>query len=127
MPEKHSLARILSSAGRIKILTVLSNVGELHLTEIAKQTDQSYSSTQRHLEDLSDAAIVEEHDKQTDQSYSSTQRHLEDLSDAAIVEEHDYGRVRMFKLNLENPRARILRQLILEWDTSPTRQIQEHA
>ena len=100
MPEKHSLARILSSAGRIKILTVLSNVGELHLTEIAKQTDQSYSSTQRHLEDL---------------------------SDAAIVEEHDYGRVRMFKLNLENPRVRILKQLILEWDTSPTRQIQEHA
>ena len=72
MPEKQSLARVLSSTGRIKILTVLSHVGELHLTEIAKQTDQSYSSTQRHLEDL---------------------------SNAAIVEEHDYGRVRMFKLN----------------------------
>lgn len=95
MPEKHSLARVLSSTGRIKILTVLSHIGELHLTEIAKQTDQSYSSTQRHLEDL---------------------------SDAAIVEEHDYGRVRMFKLNLENPRAKILRQLILEWDNSPVRQ-----
>jgi DNA-binding transcriptional ArsR family regulator len=100
LPEKHSLARILSGAGRIKILTVLSHVGELHLTEIAKQTDQSYSSTQRHLEDL---------------------------SDAAIVEEHDYGRVRMFKLNLENPRARILRQLILEWDNPIPQQIQEHA
>ena len=101
MPEKHSLARVLSSAGRIKILTVLSNVGELHLTEIAKQTDQSYSSTQRHLQDL---------------------------SDAAIVQEHDYGRVRMFKLNLDNPRAKILRQLILEWDNNPIpQQIQEHA
>jgi len=99
--EKHSLARVLSSTGRIKILTVLSHVGELHLTEIAKQTDQSYSSAERHLEDL---------------------------SDAAIVEEHDYGRVRMFKLNLENPRARTLRQLILEWDNGPMpQQVQEHA
>jgi len=101
LPEKHSLARVLSSTGRIKILTVLSHVGELHLTEIAKQTDQSYSSTERHLEDL---------------------------SDATIVEEHDYGRVRMFKLKLDNPRAKILKQLILEWDNSPiTQQVQEHA
>ena len=83
------MARVLSSSGRIKILTVLSNVGELHLSEIARKTDQSYSATDRHLEEL---------------------------SEASIVEEHDYGRVRMFKLNLENPRAKILRQLILEWD-----------
>jgi DNA-binding transcriptional ArsR family regulator len=83
---------VLSSSGRIKILTVLSNVGELHLSEIARKTDQSYSSTDRHLEEL---------------------------SQASIVEEHDYGRVRMFRLNLENPRAKILRQLILEWDNNP--------
>lgn len=89
MPTQPSLARVLSSSGRIKILTVLSNVGELHLSEIARKTDQSYSATDRHLEEL---------------------------SEASIVEEHDYGRVRMFKLNLENPRAKILRQLILEWD-----------
>ena len=93
MPEKPSLANALSSSGRIKILTVLSNVGELHLSEIARKTDQSYSATDRHLQEL---------------------------SEASIVEEHDYGRVRMFRLNLENPRAKILRQLILEWDNSTT-------
>ncbi|TMI51484.1 winged helix-turn-helix transcriptional regulator [Candidatus Bathyarchaeota archaeon] len=93
MPEKPSLANVLSSSGRIKILTVLSNVGELHLSEIARKTDQSYSATDRHLQEL---------------------------SEASIVEEHDYGRVRMFRLNLENPRAKILRQLILEWDNSTT-------
>lgn len=92
MPPRPSLARVLSSSGRIKILTVLSNVGELHLSEIARKTDQSYSATDRHLEEL---------------------------SEASIVEEHDYGRVRMFRLNLENPRAKILRQLILEWDSNP--------
>jgi len=91
LPEKPSLANVLSSSGRIKILTVLSNVGELHLSEIARKTDQSYSATDRHLQEL---------------------------SEASIVEEHDYGRVRMFRLNLENPRAKILRQLILEWDNS---------
>jgi DNA-binding transcriptional ArsR family regulator len=82
----------LSSSGRTKILTVLSNVGELHLSEIARKTDQSYSATDRHLEEL---------------------------SEASIVEEHDYGRVRMFRLNLDNPRTKILRQLILEWDNNP--------
>ncbi len=96
MPEKPSLANVLSSSGRIKILTVLSNVGELHLSEIARKTDQSYSATDRHLQEL---------------------------SEASIVEEHDYGRVRMFRLNLENPRAKILRQLILEWDNSTTPKI----
>lgn len=101
MPARPSLARVLSSSGRIKILTLLSNVGELHLSEIARKTDQSYSATDRHLEDL---------------------------AEASIVEEHDYGRVRMFRLNLENPRAKILRQLILEWDTgSPPRHVEQQA
>lgn len=101
MPERLSLDRVLSSSGRIKILTVLSNVAELHLTEIARKTDQSYAATDRHLQQL---------------------------SDASIVEEHDYGRVRMFRLNLQNPRAKILKQLIIEWDNNPvTRQIDEQA
>lgn len=97
MTSKHTLARVLSSSGRIKILTLLSSVGELHLSEIAKRTDQNYTSADRHLSEL---------------------------SDALIVEEHDYGRVRMFKLNLENPRARILRQLILEWDAGPAQSVE---
>jgi DNA-binding transcriptional ArsR family regulator len=101
LQQRASLARVLSSSGRIKILTVLSNVGEAHLSEIAKKTDQSYSSTDRHLQQL---------------------------SEASIVEEHDYGRVRMFKLNLANPRTKILRQLILEWDNSQApRQDEEQA
>lgn len=98
LQQRNSLARILSSSGRIKILTVLSNVGEAHLSEIARKTDQSYSATDRHLQDL---------------------------TEASIVEEHDYGRIRMFRLNLENHRAKILRQLILEWDDSALLQIGE--
>jgi DNA-binding transcriptional ArsR family regulator len=83
------LDRILSSSGRIRILTLLSEVGELHLTEIAKRTEQSYSATERHLDDL---------------------------SKAEIVEERDYGRVRVFRLNQANNRARLLHELILKWN-----------
>jgi DNA-binding transcriptional ArsR family regulator len=85
------LYRILSSSGRIRILTLLSEVEELHLTEIAKRTEQSYSATERHLDDL---------------------------SEAGIVQERDYGRVRMFKLNQANDRAKLLQELILKWNHS---------
>ncbi len=83
------LDEILTSSGRIRILTLLSQVEELHLTEIAKRTEQSYSSTERHLQDL---------------------------TRASVVEEHDYGRVRIFKLKLGNPKVKMLRELILAWD-----------
>lgn len=84
-----SLERVLSSSGRIRILTLLSQVEELHLTEIAKRTEQSYSSTERHLDDL---------------------------SALGIVEERDYGRVRVFRLNRANNWARLVQEMILKWN-----------
>ncbi len=83
------LDKVLSSGGRIRILGLLSQVEELHLTEIAKRTEQSYSATQRHLKDL---------------------------AKASLVEERDYGRVRIFRLKLDDPRARMLKELILKWN-----------
>src|SRR5213594_3433957 len=83
------LDKILSRSGRIRILTLLSKVEQLHLTEIAKRTDQSYSAAERHLDDL---------------------------SQAGIAEERDYGRVRVFKLNLANDRAKLLQELIVKWN-----------
>ncbi len=84
-----SLEEILSSTGRIRVLTLLCKVEELHLTEIAKRTNQSYSATDRHLRAL---------------------------EDAGVVEERDYGRVRIFRLRLDNPKVRSLRSLVLNWD-----------
>jgi DNA-binding transcriptional ArsR family regulator len=83
------LDKILSSSGRIRILALLSEVEQLHLTEIAKRTVQSYSATERHLDDL---------------------------RLAGIVEERDYGRVRVFKLNPSNDHAKLLQELILKWN-----------
>lgn len=84
-----SLEEALSSSGRIRILSLLSRVEELHLTEISKRTDQSYTATERHLRAL---------------------------QEAELVEEKDYGRVRIFRLRLENPRANMLRDLVLQWN-----------
>jgi len=83
------LERVLSSSGRIRILTVLSRVEELYLSEIAKRTEQSYSAAERHLDEL---------------------------SKAEIVEERDYGRVRVFRLNRANEQARLIEELILKWN-----------
>jgi len=90
------LERVLSSIGRVRILTLLSEVEELHLTEIAKRTEQSYSSTERHLDEL---------------------------SDAGIVEERDYGRVRVFKLSQGDSHAKLLQELILKWNHNPESQV----
>src|SRR3989441_11043503 len=83
------LDKILSSSGRIRILSLLSEVEQLHLTEIAKRTDQSYSAAERHLDDLSEAGIVGGRDE---------------------------GRGRGFNFNLANDRAKHFRELILEWN-----------
>ena len=87
--QEYGLDKILTSSGRIRIISLLSQVEELHLTEIAKRTDQSYTSTERHLTDL---------------------------AKASIVEERDYGRVRIFQLKLDNPKVKMLKDLVLAWN-----------
>ncbi len=84
------LDKVLSSSGRVRILGLLAEVEGMHLSEIAKRTEQSYSATERHLRDL---------------------------AGAGMVEEKDYGRVRIFRLKDDNPRARMLRGFILQWSS----------
>ena len=83
------LEHILSSTGRIRILQHLAHIGEANLTEIARQTGQSYTPTARHLDQL---------------------------VEAGVVQEKNYGRVRIFRLRIETERVRKLRELIMEWD-----------
>jgi DNA-binding transcriptional ArsR family regulator len=95
------LDQIFSSSGRTRILTVLSQTDEgLHLTEIARRTEQSYTATERHLKNL---------------------------AKANIVSEQDYGRVRVFRLNLENPRGRLLKQLVTQWNNASSNIIETEA
>ena len=87
--DERGLDRILSSAGRIRILQLLSHNGEDNLTDIARKTSQSYTATVRHLEQL---------------------------VEAGIVQEKNYGRVRIFRLRVEKEPARKLCEFILEWN-----------
>jgi len=83
------LDRILSSAGRIRILQLLSHNGEDNLTDIARKTSQSYTATARHLDQL---------------------------VEAGVAQEKNYGRVRIFRLCVEREQVRMLRDLIVRWD-----------
>ena len=87
--DERGLDRILSSAGRIRILRHLSHFGEDNLTDIARKTGQSYTATARHLDQL---------------------------VAAGVIQEKNYGRVRIFRLRIETERVRKLREIIVEWD-----------
>jgi len=80
---------ILSSKGRIRILRILTEIGELNITEIARRAGLNYSTTKQHLQALQNAGIL---------------RHKK------------FGRIRIFCLNEKNPQARIIKNLINFWE-----------
>lgn len=83
-----ALEKVFSSKGPIRILKVLTEILELHVSDIAKRTGLNYSATNQHL------------------------RVLENLG---LVRHKKYGRVRFFLLDETNLGARMLRELIEAW------------
>lgn len=84
-----AIEEIFSSKGRVKILRILSEIGELNISEIARRAGLNYASTNQHLQILENNKLV---------------RHK------------TFGRIRIFRYNEENPRARMIRQLIEFWE-----------
>jgi predicted transcriptional regulator len=84
-----AIEEIFSSKGRVKILRILSEIGELNISEIARRAGLNYATTNQHLQILEDSRLI---------------RHK------------TFGRIRIFRYNDENPRARMLRQLIEFWE-----------
>jgi DNA-binding transcriptional ArsR family regulator len=80
---------VFSSKGRVKILRILSEIGELNISEIARRAGLNYSTTNQHLQALENHKLV---------------RHK------------TFGRIRIFRYNEENPRAKMIRQLIEFWE-----------
>ncbi len=80
---------VFSSRGRVKILKILVDIGELNISEIARRAKLNYMTTNQHLQILETSGII---------------RHK------------NFGRIRIFKFNDENPRAKRIRELIDEWD-----------
>ena len=84
-----SIEEVFSSKGRVKILRILSEIGELNISEIARRAGLNYATTNQHLQVL-------ENNK--------------------LVCHKTFGRIRIFRYTEENPRARMIRQLIEFWE-----------
>jgi DNA-binding transcriptional ArsR family regulator len=82
---------LFSSRGRIKIIRLLAECGELNISEIARRTQLNHSTTRRHLQFL-------EH--------------------AKLVQEKTFGRIRIYRYKIENLRALALRRFIELWEKS---------
>ena len=80
---------VFSSRGRVRILRILAEIGELNISEIARRAGLNYATTDQHLRVLEDAKLV---------------RHKK------------FGRIRIFRFQEENPRARMIRELIEFWE-----------
>lgn len=80
---------VFSSKGRVKILRILSEIGELNISEIARRAGLNYATTNQHLQILENNNLV---------------RHK------------TFGRIRIFRYNEENPRARMIQELIEFWE-----------
>ncbi|RLG49704.1 MAG: ArsR family transcriptional regulator [Thermoproteota archaeon] len=78
-PSFEFIERSLSSRGRIRLLYLLAKHEMLNITSLAKEA---------HL------------------SFEVTRRHLGNLLELGIVEEHRLGRIRIFRLNKRHPMTR---------------------
>jgi predicted transcriptional regulator len=79
----------LSSKGRLRILKVLTKMDKLHLSEIVKRTGLNYTT-----------AIT----------------HLQLLEKLNLVKQKRFGRIRIYRLNDENPKVKAIRMLFEVWE-----------
>ena len=86
-----AIETVFSSKGRVKILKILVEIGELNISEIARRAKLNYTTTNQHLQVLETSGII---------------RHK------------NFGRIRIFRFNNENPRAKSIKELIEEWNTN---------
>ena len=84
-----AIEEVFSSKGRVKILRILSEIGELNISEIARRSGLNYATTNQHLQVL--------------ENYS-------------LVVHKTFGRIRIFRYNEKNLRARKIRQLMEFWE-----------
>ncbi len=80
---------VFSSRGRVRILRILSEIGELNISDIARRAELNYTTTNQHLQ------ILEK---------------------ARLVKHKAFGRIRIYRFNEENAKARAIRDLMELWE-----------
>ena len=91
MKEKIPIEDVFQSKGRIKILKILSKEGELNISEIARRA---------HI------------------NHNSTRYHLNFLVKANVIQEKKFGRIRIYRFQIENIRVRAIKNLFEIWESS---------
>ncbi len=77
--------KLLASKGRVRILRILLKEGQVNISRLVRETG------------LHHRLIV---------------KHLEELKKMGLVEERRYGRLRVYEINLSDPRVSALRDLL---------------
>lgn len=80
---------VFSSKLRVKILKVISQVGELNVSEIARRLGVNYKITAKHLKIL---------------------------ENEGIIQHKTFGRIHLYKFNELSPKAKAIQNLIEIWE-----------
>jgi len=83
------IEEVFSSKPRMKILKLVSRLGALNVSDIARRINLNYSTTNQHLKLL---------------------------ESEGILKERVYGRVRMYRFNDISPKAVAVQNLIETWE-----------
>jgi len=83
------IEEVFSCRGRVKILRLLIEIGGLNVSEIARRTGLNYATAKQHLSTLERFGIV---------------RHK------------SFARIRIYRLNEENPFAKLVKDLVEAWE-----------
>jgi len=78
-----------SSRLRMKILKILSEVGELNISGIARRLGVNYGTTNKHLRVL---------------------------ENEGIVQHKRFGRIRIYRLNQHSPKTKAIQNLLEVWE-----------
>ena len=84
-----AIEEVFSSKGRVRILRILAEIRELNISEIARRAGLNYATTNQHL------LVLENH---------------------SLIRHKKFGRIRIFRFDEENPRARMIKKLIEFWE-----------
>jgi DNA-binding transcriptional ArsR family regulator len=80
---------VFSSKPRMKILRLVSRLGTLNVSDIARRINLNYSTTNQHLKLL---------------------------ESEGVLQQRVYGRIRMYKFNEASAKARAVQNLIEAWE-----------
>ncbi|MEM3770423.1 MAG: winged helix-turn-helix domain-containing protein [Candidatus Bathyarchaeia archaeon] len=85
------IEEVLGNRLRIKILKILNQMGELNVSEIARRVGANHAATMKHLKIL---------------------------EGEGILEHKMFGRIRLYRFNMNSVKARAVQNLIEGWEKS---------